>query len=374
MIRTVQDEKTLVLRGLEDALAHRLNPERTLDDNARRFAALSFIELGREFLQRVHGVNTRGMDRMTIATQMLTVRAGLHMGSEFTSLLANVANKRLREVYDESAGSYRRWAKRAPDLADLKPVTVGQLSAMPDLLLVTEHGEFKYGSISDQGETYAATTYGRIVGLTRQIIVNDDVRAFDRALTGFGGSAARLENRLVYAQLTANANMADGNPLFGAAHANNDTGAGSALQATALATGRTRVRVQKGLQGEELNLAPAFLIVPAALEQTAYQLTSANYVPATQSAISEFRTGGRTSLEPVVEPVLDSAVGGVTAWYLACNSRQCDTVEYAFVQGADAPHVEAQIGFETDGVKFKCRHDFAAKAIDWRGLYRGVGV
>ncbi len=41
------------------------------------------------------------------------------------------------------------------------------------------------------------------------------------------------------------------------------------------------MRKQKDLDGKtELNLAPAYLIVPSELEQTAYQLTSSNYVPA----------------------------------------------------------------------------------------------
>ncbi|MCL1462724.1 phage major capsid protein, partial [Klebsiella pneumoniae] len=92
-----------------------------------------------------------------------------------------------------------------------------------------EHGEFKYGSVTDGGETYAVLTYGRIVALTRQAIINDDLRAFDRMVAGFGAAAMRLENRTVYSQLTANAAMADAVALFHATHANLGTGAGSVL-------------------------------------------------------------------------------------------------------------------------------------------------
>jgi hypothetical protein len=206
------------------------------------------------------------------------------------------------------------------------------------------------------------------VSLTRQAIVNDDLRAFERMVSAFGFAARRLENRTVYAQLTANANMADGTALFHANHANLLTG--SALAIATLGAGRTAMRLQKGLQSEELNLAPSYLIVPAALEQTAYNLTSANYVPSTKAEINEFRAGGRTAVAPVVEPVLDA--NSATSWYLAASNSQVDTVEYCYLDGAEGPVIESEVGFETDGVSYKCRLDFAAKAVDYRGVLKAT--
>jgi hypothetical protein len=320
------------------------------------------------------------VDRVTLAGRILHFRAGgMHTTSDFSSLFANVANKRLRGAYDENPGTYAMWARRGPNAPDFKNVSVVQLSGAPDLLQTNEHGEFKYGTMRDGAETYAVITYGRIVSLTRQAIINDDLRAFDRLVTAFGFAARRLENRTVYSQLTANANLADGGALFNSTaittaggHANLGTGAGSALQLSSLSTARAAMRVQKGLAGEELNLAPSFLIVPAALEQTAYQLTSNQYMPAQPSNINEFRTGGRTALEPVVEPLLDAS--SASAWYLAAASSQVDTVEYCYLDGAEGPVIESDVGFEVDGVSYKCRLDFGAKAIDFRGLYKANGA
>ena len=42
-----------------------------------------------------------------------------------------------------------------------------------------------------------------------------------------------------------------------------------------------------------------------------------------------------------------------------------------FPQGA---YIETRNGFDVDGVEIKCRLDFGAKAIDWRGLYKNNGV
>lgn len=372
-IETTRDEVQTRMSGMQEALMSRVDGKAKLTDNGRQYRGLSILEMGRELIEGF-GQKTRGLDRMALATRILAFRSGngMHTGSDFSSLLANVASKRLRDVYAESPGSYTTWARRAPNAPDFKSMNVVQLSAMPDLLRTNEAGEFKYGALTDGKETYSILTYGRVVSLSRQAIVNDDLRAFDRLIAGFGASAARLENRTVYAQLIGNPAMGDGTALFHTSHANLGVGAGSALSFAALSAGRSAMRKQTGLQGEALNIAPAYLIVPSDLEQTAYQFTSSQFVPAKAADVNEFRAGGRSALEPICEPLLDS--DSATAWYLAASNGQIDTVEYCYLDGAEGPVVESEIGFEVDGVSFKCREDFAAKVIDHRGLYKGAGA
>lgn len=381
MARTVLHPSQIQTRrqGMIDCLHNRTNPRAPITPAGQQYRSMSLLEIGREFLD-MHGVDTRSMSRFELSGALLQTRTqGMMATGDFPSLLASVASKRLRDAYAENPGTYGIWARRAPNAPDFKTINVVQLSGAPALLQTNEHGEFQYGQMKDGGETYAVLTHGRIVSLSRQAMINDDLRAFDRMVQAFAASARRLENRLVYAQLTANGNLSDGGALFNAnavstpgGHANLQSGAGSALQFSSLATGRASMRVQKGLQTEELNLAPSYLIVPAALEQTAYQLTSNQYVPATTGAVNEFRQGGRTALTPVVEPLLDAT--SATAWYLAADTSQVDTVEYCYLDGADGPVVESKPGFEVDGISMRCRLDFAAKAIDFRGLHKSAGA
>jgi hypothetical protein len=368
-ISTVRDERDTTAEGMADALLNRVAPTAKLTDNGRRFRGMSLLEMARELLEN-SGENVRGIDRLALSAMAMQSRA--MTGADFPSILANVGSKRLRMAYDENAGTYKIWARRAADAQNFKPISVAQVSAAPDLLRVSEHGEFKYGQMSDGAEIYSLLTFGRMVALTRQAIVNDDLRAFDVSLKGFGGAAARLENRMAYAELTGNGAMSDGSPLFSAAHKNIATGSTSVLQLSSLAAMRSSMRTQRGLQSEELNISPSFLIVPSALEQAAFQLTSANYAPARASDVNEFRQGGRASLEPVVESLLDGISS--TTWYAAANSGQIDTLEYCYLEGADGPQLESQNGFNTDGITMKCRLDFATKAIDFRGLYRADGA
>jgi len=376
-VQTVADEAQTRMAGMEEAFLHRVDARAQLTDNGRQYRGMTLMEIGREHLER-SGVETRGMTRMALAAQILTFRSGMLSTSDFASLLANVANKRLRSGYEENQPSYRRWARQAPDAPDFKQMSVVNLAGAPDLLQVNEHGEFKYGAMTDGKEVYSMLTYGRIVSLTRQALINDDLRGFDRLVGAFGNSAARLENRTVYAILTANAALSDTGLLFNSTavttaggHANL-AGSSAAISVAALGVGRAAMRLQKGLQSEELNLTPSFLIVPATQEQLAYQYTSANYTPATAANINEFRAGGRTALEPIVEAILDA--NSTTAWYLAANTGQVDTVEFCYLQGAAGPVIESEMGFEVDGISYKCRLDFAAKAIDFRGLFKNAGA
>lgn len=367
-ITTVRDEQQTTAEGKADALISRMAPSVKLTENGRRFRSMTMLEMARELLEST-GTNVRGLDRMALSAKVLTRSM---TGADFPSVLADVGNKRLRLAYEENVGTYKLWARRGANALNFKQISVVQLSGAPDLLKVAEHGEFQYGQMADGAEVYSLLTYGRMVALTRQAMVNDELRAFDVSLAGFGGAAARLENRTVYAQLTANALMADGSALFGTGRKNVGIGSTSTLQLSSLAAMRSSMRTQRGLQSEELNISPRFLIVPAALEQAAYQLTSANYVPARSVDVNEFRQGGRSTLEPIVEPMLDSVSS--TVWYAAASSGQIDTVEYCYLDGAEGPVLETQDQFTIDGMSMKCRLDFAAKAIDFRGLYRADGA
>lgn len=350
--------------AMQDALVHRMMPTSDLSNDGRQFRGMSLLRMAEELLGST-GVSVRGMSPAEIADR------SLHSTSDFPALMGATLNRRLRAAYEENNPSYRLWARRAPNAPDFKSIDAVQVSAMPDLLKVNEGGEIKYGTISDGKISYQVLTYGRIIGFTRQMIINDDLRALDRLTTGYAGSAARLENRTVYAILTANGNFPDGNALFSTQHGNL-AASGAAIDATSLGASRTRMRLQKGLQNEELNLSPAYLIVPATQEQKAYQHTSSQYVPAKQSDVNEFRSGGRTALEPIVESVLDGV--STTAWYTAANSNQVDTVEYAYLDGAEGVQLSSRMGFTVDGVEFKATLDFAAAAIDWRGLDKNPGA
>ena len=371
-VQTVADEHDTRMRGMEEAILNRMDPRAQLTDNGRRFRGMSLTEMAREALQGL-GVNTRGMTRNDLATAAFRTRAaGYHTTGDFPSLLGGVGSRRLRAAYEASPSTYQLWARRAANLQDFRITNVLGVGGAPELKKLNEAGEYTYGTISEDATGYRAFSYGRAIAMTRQLFVNDDLNAFDRLLTRFGESARRLENRLVYDQITGNPAMQDGKSLFHADHGNL-LAATSTLTLENMGKLRTQMRKQKDFDGKtQLNLAPAYLIVPSELEQTAYAFTSSNYTPAKLTDVNEFRQGGRTAVEPIVEPILDEV--STAAWYMAARSGQIDTVEFAYVDGSEGVRTETFASEDIDGVKVRATLDFAAKVIDWRGLQKANGA
>ncbi len=244
-----------------------------------------------------------------------------------------------------------------------------QLGEAPQLLEVGESGEFKRGTLGESKESYKVKTYGRVVAITRQTLINDDLDAFTRIPAMYGNSIAQLESDVVWGIITANPAMADGNALFHTTH-KNLAGTSTALAVDAVGAARAAMAKQTGLDKKTvLNVRPAFLIVPASLELKAEQLVAQNLVPAATSSVVPQSI---RSLAPISEPRLDAA--SETAWYLAASPNQIDTIEYAYLEGQQGAYIETRNGFDVDGVEIKCRLDFGAKAIDWRGLYKNPGA
>lgn len=358
-----RDEADTRRAGIMAALLHRYDPAvfPLKNDLGRDCAGQTLLDLARTSLEAA-GTRTRGLPRHEIARLALTT-------SDFPSILADVANKTLRQAYEAYPRTFLPFSRRR-SAVDFKNINAVQLGEAPSLQKVNEKGEFTHGSIAESKETYKLATYGRIVSITRQVIINDDLSAFTRIPAGFGVAAATLESDTVWGIITGNPNMGDGVALFHANHANLNSGGTSALALAGLGTGMAAMAKQKGLDGVTvLNVQPRFLAVPVALQLTAFQLVAANLAPAQSSNVVPDYI---RALTPIAEPRLDAA--SATAWYLFASPDQIDTVEYAYLEGQDGVYIETRQGFDVDGVEIKARLDFGAKAIDWRGMQKNAGA
>ncbi|WP_239031828.1 prohead protease/major capsid protein fusion protein [Paroceanicella profunda] len=357
-----RDERITRRDAVANALLHRYSPTLfPLEDAARQYRGMTLLELARESLGNA-GVNTRGLSRDEVATR------ALHSTSDFPEILSAVTNKTLRQAYDAYPRTFALFCRQVL-ATDFKSMHRVQLGEAPQLLEVGESGEFKRGTLGESKESYKVKTYGRVVAITRQVLINDDLDAFTRIPAMYGNSIAQLESDVVWGIITANPAMADGTALFHTTH-KNLAGTGAALDVSSVGAARAAMALQTGLDKKTvLNIRPAFLIVPAALELKAEQLVAQNLVPAATSSVvpQSIRT-----LSPISEPRLDAA--SATSWYLAASPNQIDTIEYAYLEGQQGAYIETRNGFDVDGVEIKCRLDFGAKAIDWRGLYRNPGA
>lgn len=357
-------------RGYREAvtssLLHRYLPGTyELAEGGREYRGMTLLELARDSLER-SGVSTRGMSKMDLAGAVFARAGGLHSTSDFAIILANVANMTLRDAYQGTPRTFSVWARRST-ISDFKPVTRAQMGGAPDLQKVLETGEFQYGTMGESKEVYALATYGRIIGISRQALINDDMDAFTRVPAAFGAAAADLESDIVYSILKDNPAMQDGVALFHADHGN--LGSASVISEAALATAFREFGKQKGIENRLISVLPRYIIVPPGQRSVEARKQITATTPAATSDVNTF--AGR--LQPVEEPRLIPA-SGQDPWFLAADPARIDTVEFAYLDGQEGVFTETRTGFEVDGIEIKARHDFAAKAIDHRGLYKNPGA
>jgi phage major head subunit gpT-like protein len=366
--------------GIENALLYHFFPRQAgppgtppgtmvgfeLTDLGRQYKGLGFMDIVDIFL-RAAGMRITGMNKQERAGAALYRSAGMHTTADFPNLLADVSNKLLRAGYEEAPQTWLPIAKTV-EVPDFKPRKLLQVGDFPQLVEVVEHSEFTSGTITEAKEQVQLKTYGRDFTITRQALINDDLNAFGQIPIGLGRSARTLESQLAWAEITANANMGDGIALFHANHGNL-AGSGAVISVTTIGAGRAAMRLQKGIDGATLlNLRPAFLIVPAAIETLADQFVSVTLMASAPASVNPF--AGR--LQVISEARLDA--NSATAYYLATDQASCPTLFYATLTGQQGPFVDQQLGFDVDGLKIKVRHDVAFKAADWHGVYKNPGA
>ena len=336
------------------------------------FRAASIEFIARQCLERM-GVNHYAFSTRDQVAREILRRSGQGGGFttyDFTSIFLDVSNKTLHKAYLDGPATWRPLVN-VVGASDFKTMYGVSLSEAPSLDLVGENGEYKQGAMSDNQESYSVASYGKLIYLTRQMIVNDDMRAFTRLPQLMGSAARRKESDLVWAKLTSNPTMNDSVALFHTAIHGNLASSGAAVSSTTLSAGRKAMRTQKGSGGQAyLDLQPAFLAHPVAIETSVEILLRSAALPDDDKSSGVYNPWGG-KLTPVSDPRLDA--NSETAWYLIADPSQIDTIEVAYLDGNEMPYTEEQIMFERDAVGYKIRHDVGVGVMDYRGFYKNAG-
>jgi phage head maturation protease len=353
--RAMDEEYGLSRRAaMADALMTRVNPAHKPADASREFCGLSLIEIAREVIQ-AGGTNTRGMSRGEVAER------ALHTTSDFPLILGQMGQAVLQQAYEGEPSGIKSVA-RAATIDDFRPKRSIRVSDWPDLKKVNEHGEFTRGTIYESEESYQLSTYGRVIGFTRQLLINDSLGALTEPAKRFGKAAATLESKILAGILVANPQMSDGKSLFHANHQN--ILAAAPLDVASLGVARTTMRKQVDEKGEPAGLRAKYLVVPPELEIVAERLLT---------QVAATKTGDVNPLAGSLELVVDDRLVDPKVWYVAADPNSVEGLEYAYLTGEPGPQFSERIGFDVDGVEYRCRIDFGAGFLGWRGWYRNPG-
>lgn len=362
------DQRDVAKEGMTNAILNRYKSSKhELSEKGKMFRGLTLMEMAKESLEAVN-IRTRGMSRNQVLDAAFATRtAGYHSTSDFPLLLEDIVNKTLRAGYREAPQTFMPFT-RMVTVSDFKTISRTQIGDAPELLEIPETGEYKDGSVGEGAEKYAVKDYGRIVSITRKVIINDDLDAFTRVPEMYGRRARSLESNLAWAQITSNPLLADGVNLFDAAgHNNLTTGPGTVISIDSIGIMRGRMRRQLSLGGDFINVDPRYLVVPTSLETIGQQFISQIQADAAGN-VNPFAG----TLQLVAEPRLDDA--SATAWYAFSTSDEIDILEMAKLSGEEEPMIATRDGWRVDGAEIKVRHTVGAKVIDYRGLQKNDGA
>ncbi|WP_253449254.1 ClpP-like prohead protease/major capsid protein fusion protein [Halomonas sp. Y3] len=342
---------------LTDALHARLGMAK-LQEQANPYKHHSLFDMARASLVD-NGVSIAGAgSRLAVVGMAFT-----HSTSDFGNLLADTASKSMLRGWEYSGESFQRWCKKGSlsNFHTAHRVGMGGFAPLPQ---VKEGAEYKYVTTDDRGAPIALATYGGLFSITRQAIINDDLSAFSELPSRLGKAASRTIGDLVYSILTGNPNF-QGKTLF---HSDrNNIGTTNALSPDVLSEPRHALRTQTDTQGNPLNINPAFVIVPAALEGVMMQVLRSTSIPG-----AEYNSGIMNPVANMGEMVVESRLdqSSTKQWFVSA-AQGSDTIEIAYLDGQDSPYLEQQEGWTVDGVSFKVRVDAGVAPLDYRGLFRG---
>lgn len=377
-VRPGVDGRDKFVAGAERALLVRVGQEKREQGN--EFQGKTLWQIGAQALEMA-GISTVGLTPDGIARKVLAA----HTSSDFPQLLSNVAGKVLRAAYDNFPNTWQQIAA-AGSVSDFKVHPRIQLGSFNNLETIPEGGEYKYGSLAEEYENAQATTKGRGIGMSRQMIVNDDLGGFNRRAQIMGRAAARSVNVDFYTFLTSGANNrgptgADGGQYFnatapsatGSGHGNLTT-TGTAISAASIGVGRALMRKQKDKSVREtLNILPKVLLAPVGKEDLAWTVINSATDVSQANPSKKNYVADVARLDLVTDPFLDDI--SATAWYLFADPMDAAAgFEVVFLDGVQTPFVDDMIDFDTDTMKFKVRLDYGVAIGDWRGGYKNEGA
>lgn len=331
------------------------------------FARSSLVNIAEQMLI-LSGVNTRTMGREEIARRVL----GAQTSSDFPILLENVLHKTLIGGYHAAPFTWSRFCTTGT-LVDYRPHGRYHLSSFSDLQPTNEHGEYQNGTLGDgTKETIVGQRKGRIMEITPEVLINDDLGALIRISGAMGQAAGRTIEKDVYSLFLANGGngptMGDGYTLFHAKHGN-IAATGGAPSVTLIDAGRVQMAEQMDPAGNDyLDIAPTIWLGPMSLGGQARVINRAEYDPDTPDKLQR-----PNMVNNLFKDIIDTPRLTGTPWYMLADFNTESVFEVAFLEGVQTPTLEQELNFRTDGIAWKAVHRYGVAAVGWRGALKNPG-
>jgi hypothetical protein len=317
-----------------------------------------------------HALTVAGQDRNSYQNNDQMIRAAFSVAS-LSNILGDSIGKTLVDAYQETTSAWKSFC-HIGDCSSFRDHKGIRPAAIASLDVVGAGGMIKNGNLSEEDAfTFKVDTFAKIIVITRKTMVDDDLNFLSDLAPMLGTAAGRSLNDLLWSTIlggqTAN--------YFSSGNANLAT-TSSALAVATLGAAVAAMRSQRDDQGFDLNIQPAVLVVPPALELTARALLNSADVLGTSGPAGN--PVKNIVSELIVEPRISNSTRfsntSATQWFLFAPPKD-RAVTVGFLNGATTPTVEsADADFNTLGMQVRCFHDFGVALADPRAGYKATGA
>ena len=330
------------------------------------YRGMGLMEMVRHYLT-TNGENVLGMSKLALAGR------AFQSTSDFPLILANVMNKNLLGAYREVPQTFKAFARKS-SVPDFRAKNTYRMGDYPKLLPLNENGEYQGGKVSESGESYRLSTFARKIGMSRQMLINDDMDALSVIPRGVGRAGNTLESNIMWGLIlgwdfftgkAAPTVLADDVALFHNTHKNLITGATSAFGDTGLENLRLQGKKQKTLDGDFLHVRYDTLVLPDELETQAEKQFAARMEAAKTADVNPWQGKFTWLTESRLSDVSTSA------WYGFDSTGE--TVEYAYLDGEEDMYTEINHSTDVDGMEILARKDFGGGVVDYRFMGKANG-
>jgi len=372
-VEMVEDQTDKLRAAASQWILHRVGgnedgkPVVVAGDNPFRGSRMT--DIARECLASA-GVATRGMNQQQIVAAAIT-----HSTSDFPNILQDAMHKTLLGGFRTAGDTWSRFCATS-DLSDFRPHYRHIEGSFSDLVQLNENGEIQDGTLDDtRRESITGKTMARILNLSHQAIVNDDMSVFTGSARALGRAARRAVERDVYTLIGLNSSfgpsMSDSQTLFHATHGNTGTGVVNVANVAAAINVLKSQRFPNASSGvdEYIDLAlPPIFVGPLGLAQDAKVVNEAQYDDTDHKHARPNKSRG------LLGEIIGTPRRTGTPWFLFANPSELPVIEVGFVQGQREPVLMMEESFRQYGVAWRVVYDYGVAAVNWLGCYRSTGA
>lgn len=369
-VETGETDVEKFARGVGQAIMARCGKDK--HDPQNEFRAMRLEDVARESLA-LAGFKVNTMDRLSLAKAALGMRpAASSYGqttSDFPVLLENVMHRMVLTAYNATPDTWSQFCVTGSvsDFREWQRLRVGSIADIED---VNEAGEYKNRVIPDAAkEGITAKRRGNIIGITPEVIINDDIGYISSLTTNLGRAAKRTIENKVFALLAANPTMKDGYALFSSQH-KNLAGSGAVPSVDSLEAARLAMASQMDIGGHEyLDIRPAIWLGGLARGGDVRVLVGAQYDPDTANKLQK-----PNKVNGIVQNIVDTPRISGTEWYFFADPTVAPVIEVVFLDGQSEPMLAMEEQFSTGGVNYRVELPFGVGAIGYEGAYKNPGA